>query len=138
KYPKRLRRVAIWDDKNNQTIEVITNNFTWCANTISELYKSRWDIEIFFREIKQLLHIKSFIGTSKNAVMIQIWTALITILILKYLKEISKYNWYLSNLVAFLRINLFVKIDLQKWLDDPFIKNEKPPDIHNKGVLLLF
>jgi len=138
KYPKQLRRVAIWDEKNNQVIELITNHKTWCANTISELYKSRWDIEIFFRDIKQLLHIKSFIGTSKNAVMIQIWTALITILILKYLKALAKYNWYLSNLVAFLRINLFVKIDLQKWLDEPFLKKEKPPNIPIQGVLFDF
>jgi len=79
KYPKRLRRAAIWNEENQQVIEVITNQMSWTANTISELYKSRWQIEIFFREIKQLLHIKSFIGTSENAVMIQIWTALITI-----------------------------------------------------------
>ena len=72
KYPKKLRGVAIWDDENEQVIELITNQKTWVANTISELYKSRWQIEIFFREIKQLLHIKSFIGTSENAVMIQI------------------------------------------------------------------
>jgi IS4 transposase len=114
KYPKRLRRVAIWDQENQQTIELITNQMSWTANTISELYKSRWQIEIFFREIKQLLHIKSFIGTTQNAVMIQIWTALITILILKFLKELTKYAWQLSNLVAFLRLNLFVKIDLHR------------------------
>ncbi len=138
KYPKRLRRIAIWDDKNQQVIELITNNFRWSCNTISELYKSRWQIEIFFREIKQLLHIKSFIGTSPNAVMIQIWTALITILILKYLKAMAKYKWYLSNLVAFLRINLFVKIKLQKWLDEPFIKKKKPPDLPIQGVLFDF
>ena len=100
-------------EKNEQVIELITNHMSWSANTISELYKSRWQIEIFFRDIKQLLHIKSFIGTSRNAVMIQIWTALITILILKYLKALAKYNWYLSNLVAFLRLNLFVKIELK-------------------------
>ena len=120
KYPKRLRRVAVWDDVNGQVIEIITNQMTWTANTIGELYKSRWQIEIFFREIKQLLHIKSFIGTTENAVMIQIWTALITILILKAMKAMAKYNWHLSNLVAFIRLNLFVKIDLQLWLDKPF------------------
>lgn len=125
KYPKRLRRVAIWDDENQQVIELITNQMSWTANTISELYRSRWQIEIFFREIKQLLHIKSFIGTSENAVMIQIWTALITILVLKYLKAIAKYGWRLSNLVAFIRLNMFVKIDLQTWLDKPF---EEPPE----------
>ena len=135
KYPKRLRRIAIWDEKNQQVIEVITNHMSWCANTISELYKSRWQIEIFFREIKQLLHIKSFIGTSQNAVMIQVWSALISILILKYLKNLAKHNWYLSNLVAFLRLNLFVKIELQKWLDEPFLKKEKPPNIGIQGVL---
>jgi hypothetical protein len=138
KYPKRLRRIAVWDEKNEQVIELITNNFKWSCNTISELYKSRWDIEIFFRDIKQLLNIKSFIGTSENAVLIQIWTALITILILKYLKALAKYNWYLSNLVAFLRINLFVKIELQKWLDEPFWKKEKPPNTPLQGVLFDF
>ena len=135
KYPKRLRRVAAWNDEKQCVIEIITNNLIWTANTISELYKSRWQIEIFFREIKQLLHIKSFIGTSHNAVMIQIWTALITILILKSLKAMAKYGWHLSNLVAFIRLNLFVKIDLQTWLDKPF---EPPPEIiqnYTQGVL---
>jgi len=112
KYPKQLRRVAIWDEENQQTIELITNQMSWTANTISELYKAHWQVEIFFREIKQLLHIKSFIGTSENAVMIQIWTSLITILLLKFLKNLAKYGWQLSNLVAFIRLNLFAKIDL--------------------------
>jgi len=127
KYPNRLRRVAIWDDVNKQEIELITNQFKWAASTIAELYKCRWQVEIFFREIKQLLHIKSFIGTSQNAVLIQIWTALITILILKALKAMSKYKWHLSNLVAFIRLNLFVKIELQKWLDKPFTDPKPPP-----------
>lgn len=136
KYPKRLRRVAVWDDVNNQVIELITNQLSWTANTIGELYKSRWQIEIFFREIKQLLNIKSFIGTSENAVMIQIWTALITILILKALKQMAKFDWHLSNLVAFIRLNLFVKIDLQKWLDKPFEEHiEPPPQFIKQGVL---
>jgi IS4 transposase len=132
KYSKKLRRVAIWDDVNQQTIELITNQMTWSCNTISELYKSRWQIEIIFRDIKQLLHIKSFVGTSENAVMIQIWTALITILILKAL---AKYKWYLSNLVAFIRLNLFVKVDLQKWIDKPFEEDVGPPEIYIQGSL---
>ncbi len=136
KYPKQLRRVAIWDEINQQVIELITNQLTWSANTIGELYKSRWQVEIFFREIKQLLHIKSFIGTSQNAVMIQIWTALITILILKVLKALAKFNWHLSNLVAFIRLNLFVKIDLQLWLDKPFQSHDIPIDNNQtQGVL---
>jgi len=135
KYPKKLRRVVVWDDVNEQTIELITNQMSWTANTIGELYKSRWQVEIFFREIKQLLHIKSFIGTSENAVMIQIWTALITILVLKVLKAMAKYNWHLSNLVAFIRLNLYVKIDLQKWLNEPFNQKESPPALATQGVL---
>lgn len=135
KYPKRLRRVVVWDEKNRQKIELITNQMSWTANTIGDLYKARWDIEIFFRDIKQLLHIKSFIGTSQNAVMIQIWTALITILVLKALKAMAKHNWYLSNLVAFIRLNLFVKVDLQKWLNKPFDEHSPPIKNNVQGVL---
>ncbi len=128
KYPRKLRRVVIWDDVNKQTVELITNQMFWTSNTIGKLYKSRWQVEIFFREIKQLLHIKSFIGTSENAVMIQIWTALITILILKALKAMAKFTWNLSNLIAFIRLNLFVKINLQQWIDKPFEENYDPPE----------
>ena len=134
KYPNRLRRIAIYDPINKQQIELITNQMSWTANTISELYRARWEVEIFFREIKQLLHIKSFIGTSENAV-IQIWTALITILVLKALKAMAKHNWYLSNLVAFIRLNLFVKVDLQKWLDHPFQEHPPPKQNEIQGVL---
>lgn len=102
KYTGKLRRIAVWNQENQQVIELITNQLHWSPNTISELYKSRWQVEIFFREVKQLLHIKSFIGTSENAVMIQIWTALITIFILKALKAQSEFKWFSSNLVAFI------------------------------------
>ena len=64
KYSKKLRRVAVWDVENQQVIELITNQLYWSSNTIAELYKSRCQLEIFFRDIKQLLHIKSVIGTS--------------------------------------------------------------------------
>jgi len=85
-----------------------------------ELYKQRWSIEIFFKELKQHLKIKSFIGTNENAMWIQIWTAMITMLLLRYMREIAKYSWNLSNLVGFIRINLFVKMDLMLWLNKPF------------------
>lgn len=135
KYPGRLRRVAVWDEENQQQIELITTNFTWAAQTIGDLYKSRWEIEVFFRDIKQLLHIKTFIGTSENAVMIQIWTALITILLLKVMKAKAKFGWHMSNLVAFIRLNIFVKIELQKWLDKPFFDPEEQPPDDGQGVL---
>ncbi len=123
KYPEKLRRVVVYDSKNKVTIELITNNFTWTAYTISEIYRRRWDIENFFKELKSSLKIKSFVGTSENAVMVQIWTALISYLILRYLKQIARYGWSLSNLVAALRGCLFIKIDLRGFLDEPF----KPP-----------
>lgn len=123
-YPKAIRRVAVYDKTNDKVIELITNNLTWTASTVAELYKQRWMVEIFFKELKQHLKIKSFIGTNENAMWIQIWTALISLLLLRYLKEIAKYNWSLSNLIAFLRMNLFVKILLTEWLDSPF----KPPE----------
>jgi IS4 transposase len=136
KYSKKLRRVAVWDDVNKQVIELVTNHLCWTANTIGELYKSRWQIELFFREIKQLLHIKSFIDTTENAVMIQTWTVLITILILKSLKAMAAFKWHLSNLVAFIRLNLFVKINLQQWLDKPFEDvNESPHQNTTQWVL---
>lgn len=134
KHPKRFRRMAIWNDEKKFVVELITNNMTWTTNRISELYKSRWQIEIFFREIKQLLHIKSFIGTSENAVMIQIWTALITILILKALKDMAKYGWHLSNLVAFIRLNFLLKLTCSVgWTNH--LKNHQKPlrNIHGGG-----
>ena len=125
KYPMKLRMVQVWDEEQQIYLELLTNNFTWTASTISELYKRRWSIESFFKEIKTHLKIKSFIGTSMNAVLIQIWTALITILLLKTLQKEAKYTWHLSNLVSFIRLNLFVKIDLKKWLDKPFLDDDE-------------
>ena len=125
KYPKQLRRIAVWNDENGYTVELLTNNFTLAASSIAELYRQRWQIEIFFRNIKQLLRIKSFIGTTRNAVEIQIWTALITMLLLCWLKHTAKYKWALANLVVSLRLNTFTKIDLEKWLNEPFTP---PPD----------
>ncbi len=125
RYPKKLRRLVVWNEEHQLEIELLTNNFTWSANTIGDLYKSRWQIEIFFREVKQLLHIKTFTGTTLNAVMIQIWTALITILLFKYLKAKAKFKWHLSNLAAFIRLNMYTKIELQHWLDEPFTEPSK-------------
>lgn len=120
KYPRRLRRIAVYNEEHGFTVELLTNNMKLAASTIADLYKARWEIEMFFRNLKQLFHIKSFVGTSRNAVEIQLWTALITILLMAYLKAIAKYPWHLSNLVHSLRLNTFTKIDLQTWLDDPF------------------
>jgi len=119
-YSGPLRLVRFWDEEQKCELEFLTNNFSWTAQTIADLYKERWNIETFFKNIKQRLKIKTFIGTSPNAVMIQIWTALICYLILSFLKAKAKFGWNLSNLVTFLRLNLLVKIDLWLWLNNPF------------------
>ena len=93
KYTRPLRRIAIWNDEHGYVVQLLTNNFKLSASTIAQLYKARWMIEIFFRNIKQLLKIKSFIGTSRNAVETQIWTAMSTMLLLCWLKHIAKYKW---------------------------------------------
>jgi hypothetical protein len=95
--------------------------------------KDRWQIETFFKTIKQNLKIKTFVGTTANAVKIQLWTALITILLLKMLKEMAKYGWSMSNLVAMLRFNLFTYHDLMQWLDDP---KHSPPFVPDEQLAL--
>ena len=124
KYPVVLRRLEVWDAENEQLIVLLTNHMDFGATTIAAIYKDRWQIEIFFKTIKQNLKIKTFVGTSANALLTQIWTALIAILVLKYLKHRSQYQWSLSNLVAMLRYNLFAYRDLWVWLDEPY---EPPP-----------
>jgi len=127
KYKKRLRLVKVTDPETGEIIPLLTNNFFWTSKTISELYRNRWEIETFFRMVKQNLKIKSFIGTSENAVLIQIWSALITILLLSVLKAKALYKWHMSNMVGFIRLNLFVKIDLFEWLNHPFLQDNAPP-----------
>jgi transposase len=127
KYPKHLRIVKVFDEVNDQTLILLTNQLSWTADTISQLYKARWDIEVFFKHLKQLFRVKTFVGTSANAVRIQMWCSMIAILLINYLKSIAKYKWHLSNLITFLRINLFVKINLWKWINNPVIEKANPP-----------
>ena len=124
-----LRRVVVWDEVGQREIVVLTNNLKLAAATIAAIYKQRWQIELFFKALKQNFKIKTFVGTSANAVRIQIWTALISILLLKYLQMRSRLAWSLSNLIALLRLNLFVHRDLWAWIDEPFTPppNIRPP-----------
>ena len=125
-YPYPLRRIELWDDTKKESIVLLTNHMTFGATTIAAIYKDRWQIEVFFKTIKQNLKIKTFVGTSANALMIQIWTALITILLLKYMMFRSQFGWSLSNLIAMLRYNLFTYRNLWEWIDSPY---EVPPII---------
>jgi hypothetical protein len=129
KYPQNLRIVKVYDQENDQTLVLLTNNLSWTADTISQLYKARWDVEVFFKHLKQLFRVKTFVGTSANAVRIQMWCSMIAILLINYLKRKAQYKWHLSNLITFLRINLFVKIDLWKWVNKPILEKVNSPPI---------
>lgn len=118
--PILLRRVAVWDIENQRQIVLLTNHMNFGATTVSSIYKDRWQIELFFKALKQNLKVKTFVGTSENALYIQIWTALISMLLIKYIQFKSRFHWSLSNLVAFLRWNLFTYRDLWQWADSPF------------------
>ena len=127
KCPHLLRRVVVWDHDNQREIVLLTNHLKFGATTIAAIYKDRWEIEIFFKTLKQHLKVKTFIGTSENALRIQIWTALITLLLLKYLHHLSRFGWSMSNLATMLRLNLFTYRDLLEWLHDPFGNPPSPP-----------
>jgi len=118
--PQWLRRVVVWDEANQREIVLLTNLLHFGATTIAAIYKDRWEIELFFKALKQNLKVKSFVGTTRNALLIQIWTALIAMLLLKWLHHLSKAKWSLSNLASMLRLNLFTYRDLRQWLENPF------------------
>ena len=132
-----LRRVVVWDPVGQREIVLLTNNMKLAVGTIAAIYKQRWQIELFFKAIKQNLKIKTFVGTSANAVHIQIWTALIAILLLKYLQMRSRLGWSLSNLVALLRLNLFVHRDLWAWIHEPYAPPPDTPDVAYQPELAL-
>lgn len=118
--PYPLRRIEFLNPEKDEILVFLTNHMTLGASTVAAIYKDRWQIELFFKALKQNLKIKTFVGTSANAVKIQVWTALIAMLLLRFLQLRSKYNWSLSNLVALLRMNLFTHRSLWAWLDKPF------------------
>jgi IS4 transposase len=118
--PGLLRRVVVWDAIHEREIVLLANQMEFGPTTIAAIYKDRWEIELFFKALKQNLKVKTFVGTSQNALRIQIWTALIAILLLKWLHHLSKAKWSLSNLASMLRMNLFTYRDLTAWLDNPF------------------
>lgn len=132
--PHLLRRVVVWDPAGKREIVLLTNHRKLAAATIAAIYKDRWEIELFFKALKQNLKVKTFVGTSENALRIQIWTALIALLLLKWLHHLSGAKWSLSTLAAMLRMNLFTYRDLMDWLNDPF----RTPPIVPKPVQLSF
>lgn len=135
KCPESLRRIVVWDEENQREIVLLTNHFDFGSTTISKIYKDRWKIELFFKALKQNLKVKTFIGTTENALASQIWTALIGILLLKWMHHLSKASWSFSNLASMLRLNLFTYRALMEWLHNPF---GTPPIRPEQEQLCLF
>lgn len=138
KYPADLplRRVSVQVADHDAPLVFLTNQVTWGATTIARIYKDRWPIELFFKALKQNLRVKTFVGTSRNALHIQIWTALIALLLLKYLQLKATFGWSLSNLLALLRMNLFVYRDVWAFLNNPFTAPPPLPE-PRQGELVL-
>jgi len=119
KCPRLLRRIEVWIEERGESIALLTNHMQFGATTLAGVYKDRWKIELFFKTLKQNLKVKTFIGTSENALRIQIWTALIALLLLRWLHFLSKAGWSFSNMAAQFRFNLFTYRNLLDWLADP-------------------
>lgn len=141
----QFRRVVAYHEEENTTIEIISNNLEWRASTIAELYRRRWDIETFFKKLKQNLNVKTFIGTSENAVKSQIFIALIAYLLLELMRRVAaKGNPAFSNFVEKIRICLPFYLSLDYVMNNikPIAqKAEKPPpkqDLWSLKQLVLF
>ncbi len=117
-YPEKLRRIRFFDKDNNKRLVFLTNNFTLPAQTITELYRSRWQIELFFKGIKQHLRIKAFYGTSENAVKTQIWIAISVYVLVPIFKKCLKIDSSLYTILQILSVTLFEKTPIIHALTD--------------------
>jgi transposase len=134
--PMRLRRIRSKDPKTGKYIVILTNQMDWSPTTVVAVYKDRWQIEIFFKAMKQNLKIKSFLGTSPNAILIQIWIAMISYLLLSCLKFLSTHKWTIDSLMNFIPMLLFSRRYLWEWLNKPFGIPPAPPDLSIQMELL--
>ena len=128
--PYQLRRIRSQDPETGKWIVLLTNQFKWSATTIAKVYKERWQIELFFKALKQQLKVKSYVGTSQNALLSQMWVALIAYLLLSYLKFKSQFQWSLYTLSSILPTNLFTRRNLWDWLNAPYhAQSNSPPEV---------
>jgi hypothetical protein len=137
-YELCLRLVTVWNEEKQEEIVFLTNHLKFGATTVAAIYKERWQIELFFKSLKQLLRVKTFVGTSANALKTQLWTALIAMLLLKYLHLKSTFGWSFSNLAALVRQQLFVYRDLYPWLNDPYQAPPALSGVHDGQLNLAF
>ncbi len=125
-YPQALRRVKYHDTATGKTFNFLTNNFTISAQTVADLYKQRWQVELFFKWIKQHLRIKSFYGTSENAVKSQIWIAVSVYVLIAIIKKRLGIKENLYTILQVLSITVFEKTPLVQAVTGSDYKNEKP------------
>jgi hypothetical protein len=123
--PFNMRRIGYRDPETGKHYSFLTNNFSLSAMTIARIYQSRWQIELFFKWIKQNLRIKTYLGTSKNAVLTQIWIAMCIYLILCYIKFANKLGFSLQQILRLLQLNLFERRDLMALLKPPLVSKEE-------------
>ena len=137
-YPEKLRVVKYYDADTKQTYEYYTNNFRLSAKTIADIYKSRWDIEIFFKFIKQNLKIKTFFGTSENAVRIQIWTAMIALLLVEYIRFKCRSTFSLQKAWRILKDNIFQQYRIEFLLSELSVPKPEIKSTNNVQLSLCF
>jgi hypothetical protein len=126
-YPDPLRRVVFYDAENDRRFVFLTNNFTLPALTIAKLYKCRWQVELFFKWIKQNLHIKAFYGTSDNAVRIQVWIAISVYVLVAIVKRELGVERSLSEILQILSLTLFEKTPIFEALSGSKLQDQEPP-----------
>jgi hypothetical protein len=126
-YPDPLRRISFYDTENDRRFVFLTNNFTLPALTIAQLYKCRWQVELFFKWIKQNLHIKSFYGTSDNAVRIQVWVAISVYVLVAIVKKELGLDRSLSEILQILSLTLFEKTPIFQALSEQKPQDPEPP-----------
>ena len=134
-YPDLIRKITYWDEETDKHLIFLTNDFDLDAQTIADVYRARWEIELFFKTIKQNLKIKRFMGTSPNAVWTQVWIAMIAYLLLSYQRFVTKSKYSIQKALRLIQVNLFERKPLDELLTD---RLSKPPDLVNKAQICLF
>lgn len=124
----KLRRIEFKDKESGKDFIFLTNHFHLAASTIAAIYKDRWQVELFFKAIKQNLKIKAFVGTSKNAILTQVWIAMITYLLLAFARYAAKTGWTVQRIMRVIQLNLFERKSLQEILqpDPGRLKRNEP------------
>jgi putative transposase len=134
KYPHPLRIIRFFDKESEKELEFLTNDFDLEAITITQIYKARWEIELFFKTIKQNLKIKRFIGNSPNAVWTQIWIAMIAYLLVSYLKFIYRSNMSVQKLFQRIQVNLFERKPINEIIQNIKYKPPNSSELNQFGL----